>query len=76
MTTQSVSSHDVLPHENVFAGTQPVPSLRQRFGEALIEWRRRISSRNELAHLSELDLKDLGYPARVEAEKSKPFWRA
>jgi uncharacterized protein YjiS (DUF1127 family) len=76
MTTQSVSSHDVLPHENVFAGMQPATSLRQHFIETIIEWHRRMSSRDELANLSELDLKDLGYAARVEAEKAKPFWRA
>jgi uncharacterized protein YjiS (DUF1127 family) len=75
MATQSVSSHEILPHENAFAGPQPAPSLRQRIIATLIEWRRRMNSRNELAFLSEIDLKDLGHPARAEAEKAKPFWR-
>jgi len=75
MATQSVVSHEVSSQENVFAGAQPALSLRQRFIETLIEWRRRMSSRRELACLSELDLKDMGHPARAEAEKAKPFWR-
>jgi uncharacterized protein YjiS (DUF1127 family) len=75
MATQSVSSHDVLPRKNVFAGPQAAASPRRGFIEMLAEWRRRTSSRRELALLSELDLKDLGHPARVEAEKAKPFWR-
>ena len=35
-----------------------------------------MSSRQELALLSELELRDIGYPDRLEAEKAKPFWRA
>ena len=72
MTTQSVTSQS--PRENVFS--ERVGSLPKRIIDTLQEWRRRISSRHELAMLSELELKDIGYPARVEAEKSKPFWRA
>jgi uncharacterized protein YjiS (DUF1127 family) len=71
MTTQSVSSH-----ENVFVKPRLATSLRRRFIETLIEWRRRMNSRRELACLSHADIKDIGYPARAEAEKAKPFWRA
>jgi uncharacterized protein YjiS (DUF1127 family) len=42
----------------------------------VMEWRRRMQSRRELATLSEIELRDIGYPARAEAEKAKPFWRA
>jgi uncharacterized protein YjiS (DUF1127 family) len=71
MTTQSVSSHD-----NVFFRQRYGFSLRRRFIEMIFEWQRRIKSRHELACLSELELRDIGYPDRVDAEKSKPFWRA
>ena len=71
MTTQSVSSR-----ENVLVKPQPVASLGWRVFETLIEWRRRMNSRCELASLSQLDLKDIGYPANAEAEKAKPFWQA
>lgn len=39
------------------------------------EWRRRARSRRELALLSDVELRDMGYPAHFEAEKAKPFWR-
>lgn len=71
MTTQSVSSHD-----NVFFRPRHEFSLRRRFVETLLEWQRRIKSRHELAGLSDIELRDIGYPDRVEAEKAKPFWRA
>ncbi len=76
MATQSVPSQSVSLRENVFIEPRRVGSLRHRIIETLLEWRRRIRSRQELARLSELDLKDIGYPARVDAEKAKPFWRA
>lgn len=74
MTTQSVPSYS--PRENVFVAPQDGGSLHSRIVATLREWRRRVSSRHELAALTNLELKDIGYPARVEAEKSKPFWRA
>jgi uncharacterized protein YjiS (DUF1127 family) len=40
------------------------------------EWQWRVRSRRELAALTNLDLKDLGYPADVKAEIHKPFWRS
>jgi uncharacterized protein YjiS (DUF1127 family) len=71
MSTQSVSSP-----ENVLAEPRSAAAPRKRLIATLIEWRRRMNSRGELAALSELELKDIGYPARAEAEKAKPFWRA
>ncbi len=71
VTTQSVSSR-----ENIFIKPQRIGALRDRLIETLWEWRRRVSSRHELARLTDLELKDIGYPARAEAEKVKPFWRA
>jgi uncharacterized protein YjiS (DUF1127 family) len=47
---------------------------RRRLVETIREWRRRIASRRELAALTALDVRDLGYPAGREAEISKPFW--
>jgi uncharacterized protein YjiS (DUF1127 family) len=76
MTTHSVSSREGSLCENVFAKPKLAVSLRQRLIETLGEWRRRIESRRELAVLSDLDLKDIGYPAQAAAEKAKPFWRA
>ena len=83
MSTQSVTSHAVAPHENVLIGPRQVGfhvgfhvgPLARRIIETFREWRRRIQSRHELALLSELELRDLGYPDRIEAEKAKPFWR-
>lgn len=49
---------------------------RRRLTLAIGEWRRRLASRRELAALTQLDVKDLGYPAGLEAEKCKPFWRS
>jgi uncharacterized protein YjiS (DUF1127 family) len=70
VTTQSFSSRD-----NVLGRPQLVSGLRERIVTTLREWRRRVHSRHELSQLSELELKDIGFPARVEAEKAKPFWR-
>jgi len=71
MTTQSISSP-----ENVLVKPPLGRVLGKRFIATLVEWRRRMRSRRELAALSALELKDIGYPAGVEAEKAKPFWRA
>jgi len=69
MTTQSVSSRSSFP------GIQRVPPWR-RIVETVRTWQSRIESRRELAVLHESIIKDIGYPAEAEAEKSKPFWRA
>ena len=76
MSTQTLSTQPVASRDNVFTAPQSGLSLRQGFVETVIEWRRRSKSRRELAMLSQLDLKDIGFPARAEAEKNKPFWRA
>jgi uncharacterized protein YjiS (DUF1127 family) len=81
MSTQSVSRqglspHHVLPRENVLRGSRFGRLLQPRIVETVMEWRRRMQSRRELATLSEIELRDIGYPARAEAEKAKPFWRA
>jgi uncharacterized protein YjiS (DUF1127 family) len=70
MTTQSVSSS-----ERTFAKAQRGRARLQHIVEIVLEWRRRATSRSELAALSALEIKDIGYPARAEAEKAKPFWR-
>jgi uncharacterized protein YjiS (DUF1127 family) len=75
MSTQTVPRPSGSPRDNVFARPQPRSSLRARVIETVSEWRRRMASRRELCLLSQADLKDIGYPARVEAEKSKPFWQ-
>ncbi len=81
MTTHSITSHthsvtSQSSRDNVFSEPQSVGSLLNRIIETLREWRRRTSSRRELARLTDLDLKDIGYPDRAEEEKAKPFWRA
>ncbi len=76
MSTHSVSTgiHAFLPR--VFLPAQTSKARGQRLAETLRDWRRRITSRRELAALSQRDLQDLGYPPGVEAEKHKPFWRS
>ena len=70
MSTQSVLSRD-----NVFRQVQTRQPFWSGFVEVMVEWRRRVRSRRELARLSHLDIKDIGYPASIAAEKNKPFWR-
>jgi uncharacterized protein YjiS (DUF1127 family) len=70
MSTQTVSSD-----ANVFLPNELIRPAPKRFIEVVLEWRRRARSRSELAALSELELRDIGYPAGVAAEISKPFWR-
>jgi len=76
MTMQSFStSENVFEKPNAFEKLS-LASLLRRFITMLLQWRQRMESRRELAKLSALDLKDIGYPAGAEAEKAKPFWRA
>ena len=76
MSTPSVSSgtHAFLPAQISKSRHKPKSRLGQ-LPESFRDWRSRIRSRRELAAMSQLDLKDLGYPAGVDAEKHKPFWR-
>jgi len=76
MSTQSVTARSAVLRDNVLSEPRHVGSLGPRLIETLREWRRRTRSRRELAMLSELDRKDLGYPDRIQAEIAKPFWRA
>jgi len=71
MTTQSVSSNP-----NTLAAAPGGALSLKRAIETLRLWRARIRARRELAMLSALELRDIGYPAAIEAEKNKPFWRA
>ena len=76
VSLRQVSSLEISPRENVFGTPKPAISLRDRLIEMFAEWRRRMGSRRELAALTYLDIKDIGYPPHAEAEKAKPFWRA
>ena len=69
MSTQSVLSRD-----NAFLHTQTRQPFWSGLVEVMLEWQRRAQSRRELARLSHFDIKDIGYPANVAAEKNKPFW--
>jgi uncharacterized protein YjiS (DUF1127 family) len=53
MSTQTLPTQLVASRDNVIARPRRDVSLRQRLVETLIEWRRRINSRRELAQLSE-----------------------
>jgi len=69
-------THSVSSGTNVLL---PIPmgwQSRRWLTLAISEWRRRLGSRRELAALTQLDVKDIGYPAGLEAEKRKPFWRS
>jgi uncharacterized protein YjiS (DUF1127 family) len=70
-----MSIQSVLYREKAFARAETRQPLWVGFLELILEWQRRAQSRRELARLSYLDIKDIGYPAAIEAEKSKPFWR-
>lgn len=76
MSTQAFTPHSAALRENVLIEPHRVGAFLHRVLETLREWRRRAQSRRELAMLSELDQKDLGYPDRIQAELAKPFWRA
>lgn len=75
MSTQSITSRSAVLRENVLIEPPRVGSLARRLVDTLREWQRRSESRHELALLSELDRKDLGYPDCIQAELAKPFWR-
>ncbi|MFC3230113.1 DUF1127 domain-containing protein [Marinibaculum pumilum] len=47
-----------------------------RIGRQMRIWRNRSRERAELAHMSDLDLADIGVSrADAEAEAGKPFWQ-
>jgi uncharacterized protein YjiS (DUF1127 family) len=61
---------------NPFVTMVTAPPPRKRLGDTILQWHRRIRARRELATLSVLELRDIGYPPELDAEKAKPFWRA
>ena len=87
MTMHSVTSRDVssnsvsspgVSSRGAFTSEAPlaVSSAGGRLLHTVRLWRKRIRTRRELAYLSYADLRDIGYPAAVQAELHKPFWRA
>jgi uncharacterized protein YjiS (DUF1127 family) len=70
-----MNTHAISSAPKVELPGELIGPARKRFIEIILEWRRRMRSRSELAALSDLDLKDIGYPAAVAAEVNKPFWR-
>jgi uncharacterized protein YjiS (DUF1127 family) len=49
----------------------------ERVVRGVVQWRRRRRELDELARLSERELRDIGVtPGEVAAELRKPFWRA
>ena len=58
-------------------GTESGRAFGRRFRHVLHLWRRRIRDREELAAMSERDLRDARLSrADVAVEIRKPFWRA
>lgn len=48
-----------------------------RLVATLGRWGRRMREREQLARLTELELRDIGVaPAQARVEANKPFWRA
>jgi uncharacterized protein YjiS (DUF1127 family) len=70
-----MSTQSVLYRKNASLRAEARQPLWNGFTEIFLEWRRRARSRRELASLSYPDIKDIGYPADIAAEKNKPFWR-
>ena len=59
-----------------FVAAPAVAPLRERLAGTFAKWQHRLRTRRELALLSDIDLRDIGYPAGADSEKAKPFWRA
>jgi len=71
-----MSMQSVLSSKNTFQRAETRQTFWNSLLEVILKWQRQAQSRRELARLSPLDVKDIGYPAGVEAEKHKPFWRS
>jgi uncharacterized protein YjiS (DUF1127 family) len=53
------------------------PSGLQLLGQTLSLWLRRLRDRDQLAHIDERGLRDIGLTrADAEVEIAKPFWRS
>jgi uncharacterized protein YjiS (DUF1127 family) len=70
MATNSAPLRVGIPVTSDFVGP-----LWKRLLDQIAVWRQRISSRRELANMSELERRDIGYPAELDAEMRKPFWQ-
>jgi uncharacterized protein YjiS (DUF1127 family) len=70
----AMTTHSVFSHENALGAG--FASYRTRILDTLRLWRKRMHTRRELAALSDIELRDIGYPAAAQAEIHKPFWRA
>jgi uncharacterized protein YjiS (DUF1127 family) len=71
-TTANASSVGV----DRFVAAPGAAPLRKRLADTFAKWQHRLRTRRELALLSDIDLRDIGYPAGADSEKAKPFWRA
>jgi uncharacterized protein YjiS (DUF1127 family) len=69
-----MSTHSISPGKILTVPITTIGLPRRWLVETIREWRRRIASRREFAALTALDVRDLGYPAGLEAEISKRFW--
>jgi uncharacterized protein YjiS (DUF1127 family) len=59
-----------------FSSRAPLAGTYTAFKHVLHAWRQRARERDELAHLDERSLRDLGLSASTaEFEVNKPFWR-
>jgi uncharacterized protein YjiS (DUF1127 family) len=62
--------------DNVFPTADAALLTAKNVIEMMRQWRRRATSRRDLANLSERDLWDLRLTrADAERESNKPFWR-
>ena len=56
---------------------QPAHDIVSRIFETLLTWHMRSVQRDQLAHLSEYQLRDIGLSrSMIHHEIEKPFWRA
>ena len=59
-----------------YSSKAPLAGTFTAFNQILATWRRRARERNELAHLDQRTIRDLGLShGDIQFEASKPFWR-
>jgi uncharacterized protein YjiS (DUF1127 family) len=59
-----------------FSSKAPLAGTFTAFNQIFATWRRRARERDELAHLDERSIRDLGLsPSSIQFEANKPFWR-
>ena len=72
----SLTNCQDLPYSSQFAGRRQ-PGLLERLAATLRHWERRSRERQELARLSDRELRDMrASSADVWHEIRQPFWRA